>query len=708
MNIKLLLRTTIIFCTILLNTVLRCSARNVEDFEERYKSEDVLILNERTAYTLIGVKLDFLNLVIEKNLEYKILTRTGAEKLQQIVLPEPIDETYFVHAPAIRNKGSLLDNSIILAFSCSITKPDGTSSEIGNTIQKRFERTINESGFFGEVPSYWIDIKGLAPGDILKVHYRIKIPYRNNIYQLMSCRLFFHREYPVKSQIVSFEHDKTLVVDTSSNKLIRPVVTDKGNSYSMEWHHDNLPGSLAEKGSHPYKDLPWFIFSPRVYESLHMDFDSFKEDFIKPWYLMTFNKEAGFESCLRDFRQGINNENNYGYNKTALRFNNSGDTSGAGKLWHFQKWMADTVHYDPDTLFYSKLETYLKDKPGADLYGGKVRDHCKDLVYASMLPRLGYYFLNAIVMDKRVGEPTLHYYAPMHDNDLLFAVTLNNALSYLVPKSDVCSYYFEELPFYYENVTAFLLHPSDLPGYKRNYFDSVRVVKTPGSIFTDNLRNTTGSLSVHQQESSVEFQVKITLSGQYSTLTRGVYLEKPADRTINPLYFSRVWDIHGGSKPVSVSVLQNDYAFPYKTSISVSFKADSVIKTSNAISEIDLTGWLKHIIYPGFTASGRVTDYYADFTGSDKYFFMLTFDTDIELMDTPEHMTIDNAFGSYNFSVRQTDKNKVLLTSFFTIKSDRVPAERTIDVEQIYAMIGLADKQKIRYKTIEGNTLRDK
>jgi hypothetical protein len=692
-----------IACILLILTISlysRCLALPDAGFEEKHKSEDVIILNEKTDYILVGVKLDFLNLIIDKSIDYKILTPKGSAELQMIRLPEPIDETYFVHAPSIRNLGPVLDNSTVLSFSCTITKPDGTMTETGNSLQQKYQRTINDEGFFGDIPIYQMNIQGLTPGDILSIHYKIKIPYRNNIFKLMSCRLFIHRKFPVKSMDITFSYDKTLVVDTSSFKLNQPKVTDKGNTYELCWHADNLPGSLDEAGSHPYKDLPWFIFSPRVYETLHMDFDSFKEDFIKPWYLMTYNREEAFEDCLREFRQGVNTENNYGYNKTALRFNSLGDSLEMRKLWLFQKWIADTVRYDPDTSYYWRMENHLKDKPGAELFGGRIRDHCKDVIYAAMLPRLGYNFLNAIVMDKRVGEPTIQYYAPMHDNDLLFAVPLLNLLSYFIPKSELCNYYFEELPFYYENIDVLLLHPSDLPGYKRNYFDSLRVVKTPGSVFTDNLRNTTGSITVHVDDKKLEFLTKISLSGQYSTLTRCVYLGKPADPTINMLYSGKAWDIDGFSKLNSFSVLQNDYTYPYKAVINASYQADSVINSANDIDEIGMGGWFKHIIYPGFSSDCRVTNFYADFTGSDKYFYLLTFDKNIELVNPPTVINVENKFGSYNFSLKQTDKNKLLLTSFFMTKSEMIPADSTTDVEQLYKLIESVNKMKIKYKIL--------
>lgn len=667
------------------------------------ENEDVLILKEKVSYTFVGVKALFLNLIVDKEIEYKILNSNGIEKIKTIILPEPIDKTYFVHAPDIRNITSMPDNISVLSFSGKVIKSDRSIIEINANPKLSLVKTLGFKGFFGQLSTYRYDIPDLKVGDVVKIGYKISIPFRNNIYSLMVSRFFFHREYPVQSLDFSFSYNRALQADTTFYNNCRTDPTICENNYCYQWHFDNLPGCLDEEGSRPFIDLPWFSFHPKMNESLEFDFDSFREDFIKPWYLMTGDKEGKFDFYLKEAEQGINNQDNSGFNKNALKFNiPENDSLHNLRLWRFQKWMADSTTYHPDTSYYQKEEMQLVSKPGKDLSLGFIRDHSKDEIYAAMLPRLGYGFVNAYLIDKRIGEVSSRYFASLHDNDVLFAVPLyENSISYIIPSSDRNHYYFEELPFYYENTPAIIMHPSDFKGYKRNFYDSLRIVNTPGSAYSENIRNTSCLVDVHTSESDISFSAKMNISGQYSTLTRSIYLGLQPDNTINPLYLYKFWEIGGLIKQPAYEILNNDYVFPYKTTITAVYHSNSLHKTAENNYEIDMKNWCRHIVYPGFLSINRITDFYPDFQGSDKYFYLLNFDKNIELIDFPTKINIENKLGTFIFNLQQTDKNKLLITSFFVTKGKVIPAANISDVEEIFGAINSVGAYKIKFKEID-------
>jgi len=678
-----------------------CNAQALSDFESLTRNEDIAILNEQIKYTFIGVKAHFLKLVIDRNVEFKILNAKGIEKLKQITLPEPVDETYRVHSPDIRNISPLLDFSTLLSFEGEIVRNDKSTTVINKNPKIITSTTLSDKGFFGTLSTFSFDIPDPQVGDIVKIRYKISAPFENNIYSLLISRFFFHRKYPVKSLDFSFSHDKALQADVFFNNNCAVEASINGGNRDYTWHFDNLPGCLDEEGSRPYVDLPWFSFHPKLNETVEYNFDSFEENYVKPWYLMTGDKEGKFEYYYKEYEQGINNQDNSGFNKVALKFNDRrNDSLNNMKLWDFQKWMADSTMYDPDTIYYQRENLQLISKPGVELNNGLIRDHNINNIYAAMIPRLGYSFLNAYMIDKRVGALSSKYFASLHENDVLFAVPINKNISYVVPVSDRNHYYFEELPFYYEDSPAILIHYSDFKGNKRNYYDSLRVVNTPGSIFSENLRNVSSMVDVNTDAMSMTFSTRLMLSGQYSTLTRSQYLGNLSDNSINPLYLKKIWEIGGIDKPGAYSINDNDYVFPYKFTVKGTYLSKALIKENDSTFQIDVADWFLHIIYPEFASVNRTTSFFPDFMGSDKYFYLLTFDKDIELTEAPEKINIENSMGTYTFNLVQNDKNKMLITSYFVTKSDKIPVSNVAEVEQMYNAVKSRKEFRIKFKVI--------
>ena len=688
------------FCIIAVPNILL--SQNAADIESLCKNENILIVKEKVDYTFMGVKFDFLHLITKKEIEYKILNQAGANELKTFVLPQPIDETFFVHTTDIRNFSVLSDNTTLTSFSGQVIKSDGQIIDIPNTPDLVNLRTIADNGYFGAIKTFHFAIPDLKVGDRVKIKYELQNPFRNNIYSMMVSRFFFHDKYPVADLDLSFSYDKTLQADTNFNHCSTELKII-GDHYCFNWHYRNLPGCLDEEGSHPYMDLPWFTFHPKLNESLEYAFDSFKEEFVKPWYLMTGHSMESYRNYLMEAQQGVKNEDNLGFEKLAKKFNNlKHDIADDMRLWNFQKWIADSTVYHPDTSYYLRNEMQIISRPGADLSHGFVRDHNKDDVYAAMIPRLGYLFVNAYLMDKRVGNISDTYYPSMHDNDVVYGVPLsNNIISYVIPVSDRNHYYFEELPFYYEDVPVIIMHPNDFKGYKRNYYDSLRIVRTQGSAFSENIRNSSCMVQVNVAEKDLAFNAKVNLSGQYSTLSRSVYLKKLPDKSINPEYLKKFWKIGGLVKDAQSSVVSGNYIFPYKATITGQYHSNSIKKTGENTYEIDIANWFRHVIYPNLKTTNRTLDFYPDFLGSDKYFYMLSFDKNIELIDTVEKINLENKLGSYTFNLAQTDKNKLLITSYFICNSLKIPVAEIRDVEDIYNAIKSRKEFKIRFRTTD-------
>ena len=65
---------------------------------------------------------------------------------------------------------------------------------------------------------------------------------------------------------------------------------------------------------------------------------------------------------------------------------------------------------------------------------------------------------------------------------------------------------------------------------------------TPESQIADNYRQVAGLIKIDLQDNTLNFNGKISLSGQYSTLLRNFYQYNLIDPTINALYKTRMSD----------------------------------------------------------------------------------------------------------------------------------------------------------------------
>ncbi len=661
-----------------------------KEFENILQNEDIVILDENMKVSYVGEKAYFIDVVIEKEIEYKILTEAGNEYLDPFVLPQPFDEIYKPHAPTIRNALRLFDEIKISEFNARIIKPDGSTEEVASVREVQKHQIVTELNRFGFLYSYSYSFRQLKPGEILKIKYKYSFPFRFNWERLLSTRMFLVTKIPRKKFDLGWSHQYYLEVDTNFINGATPVIETKDNYIHYSWHFENQPGSLDEQGSRSHAELPWFSFTPKPYEFLYEHYNSFEEEFIPFWYYLSFNREAKLRDAVVDNQIGAKDRDNLMFEKIAKKYIIMApvDSIGIARLRYFQRYIVDTVNYNNDFKLFNRDEEYKRDHPGMELAGDMIKEHNKEFVYGSMIPKLGNFFFTAYPSDTRSGYIGKEYYSPMLDNEMLFAAVLNNnTLAYLVPKSDKRNLYCEELPFYYENAPVMLLYTYDFAGYKRNFEDVLRRVNTPGSTANDNCRKTNCMAKVKIAENRIDFSTRITLAGQFSTLTRFVYNEGSIDSTINPIYLKKVWDFGDSQKISNITLGKTDFYFPYKTKLNANYSVTGLIENNDGVIEVDLSGWIKHVICKDFSIENRFTDFYPDFSGSDNYAIMLEFDQPVSIAEVPESIDIDNDFGAFNFTVKQMGENKILINSYFLVKSLFVKKENIERVARIFKAI---------------------
>lgn len=654
-------------------------------FSESCKNENLLILNEEVDVHITGLKVKLMIATVTKHQSIVIQNQQGLLELQAIKIPQKLDELYIFHAPSVRNIDWAYDDVTIRHFEAR-KAPD---NEPLQTIQKVVpKQIINLEGYFGELDEFIYTIENIEIGDTIELSYSYEIPFNTNWIYLLSNRVFFNGKYPKKNYSLNWCYNKYLVVDSLFINSDIPETSIVMDEICYHWNLKNLPGCLDEPGSRPYKDLAHLVFVPRSYDFEYTHYNSYKQEFVPTYFFEANDVQSKLYTERWDNIIGNKNKNNNAYGNVADRYNRwaPDDSTGLNRMRYFQRFMVDSVTYDPAINYYSYNENHIKQRAGVDLKARIVKDNNIERVYGNIIPRFGLDFFTAYPIDSRMGEISPQYNPTVKDNDLILGVAMNDkTLCFVIPKSDKNNYYFEELPYYYEDIPVLLLHFLDFPNglEKRNFNTEFRTLKTPASGWKDNYRKVQGKVVIDLDNDLVNFQTRVMLSGQYSTLTRNVYNKLPLDSTINLKYFEPVWNISDNVKVKSYKLKEPHIYYPFKTSVTAMYSCDNQIINDNDQIKIKIGNWFTPVYYEGIVNEIRFLDYYPDFVGYDNYSYMLEFNKDIDLVNKDCDISIKNDYANLGFNVKQTSDKTILVTCNYSILTRKVEKD---NIEQVKAI----------------------
>ena len=670
---------------------------NEQEFEASLQHEDLLIMNDSLVVNLYGEKALYINVSVDRTIRFKILKDTGIDKLKTFTLPVPFDDLYKPHNSAILNFQRLFDMVTVKVFSA--VRVNGSAPDtIKTSLRLEDVRMVGPMDRFVHSNRYVYSLEKLGKGDEIIIQFSYFFPYPNNFMQLVSCRFFFHDNEPKQKMYMSLSYPRNLEADTLFVNGARANITADDKDITCTWKFDHLPGCLDEPGSRAHADLPWFSFTPKPYELLYEEFNSFREYYVPMWFILSFNREEKMRKGIVDNDLGVKTKDYFKFENLAARYKSSlgTDSSGLTGIRHFQRYVADSTNYRDDFDLFNQDLNYEKDHPGIELLGGIVREHNKESIYAHMIPRLANTFFSAYISDVRQGYMSREFFAPILDNEiLLYAVLHDNTGAFLLPKSDIRNCYAEELPFYYENAPVILIYTYDYAGYKRNFNEGLRSIKTPSSTIKDNSRTINSMVIADLNNSELKFSTKITLTGQYSTLTRCIYTGQPFDSTINPTYAMKPWEISSGSKLISLKSNGTQCFFPFRFSAEAKYVDKSLLSSEGDKITLDLTGWFKHVIYRDLQSKTRFTDFYPDFSGTDSWAYMISFNEPVEIVSKPEDINTDTEFGKFIFGIKQLNETQLLVNSYLSIKSLMVKKENISAVEEVYQAILKSENSSI-------------
>ncbi len=686
--------------------------------------EDLVILQENMDVTFTGEKAEFINVDVKNTSVIIFKNEKGIKSYQPFVLPKRFDELYIFHAPAIRNTDWDYDDIQVRKFEAFLIQ-DGEKKQIEVNASIAQKRVIDRKGFFGATNLYKYAIDDINTYDTIEVSYHYRIAFRENWIRLLSNRIFLHGRYPKKTIRLNWRYNVNMEVDSLFANMDAPQVAIDGNEICYSWEYQNLPGLLDEAGSRPYEELPHMIFVPQPYEFEYTHFDSYKMEFIPIYFFLAKRRQDQIRVEMWDNVIGNMNKNNIYYQKVADKIIAKApvDSTGIARMRYFQQFMVDSVRYDNAVKYYMAEEQHIRQRPGVELWGYTVSDNSLERIYGNMIPRLAKDLFTAYPVDKRTGSVSPIYCPTVHTNDLMYLAVFHNGTGgYVIPRSDKNHYYLDEMPFYYEDIPVMLLHiydyanprfifpedydftaayyPFDVGSGRRNFNSKYRETRTPASNPKDNYRKVQSMVNIDLDKSTAAFQTRVYVSGQYSTLTRCVYCEKPIDSTINPKYLNPVWNVSENVEVEKIEPEHPEIYYPFKTTINLNYSANDIVFENDSAIEIRIGNWFKLVFHEDINGP-RYLDYYPDFQGRDQYSYLIEFSKPVELVGSNNPVEVKNKYAQLLYSINQTEENKILVICKYGILARKIESEEFDFVKELNTAIVYLFDEKLLVRVRE-------
>ncbi|MDD5569935.1 MAG: hypothetical protein PHD97_02145 [Bacteroidales bacterium] len=683
----------------------------------RSNSKGSTILQEDYNIKLVGKREFFINILLSKKIKVKILDSAGLKAFSKITLPEPFDQTYIYHNSEIRNSGFFISNFKVGNFDATIINENSLPKKANIKQETKKIISVGIDGYFGNLEQSIYNIDNIKIGDILEINYNILIPYNGNaenivniifhytgnIDKLTSFRLFFNSIFEKEKFDLKISVEKGMIANIFDFNNAKPdsiIDTDKEKIY--KWHRNNLSGCINEEGSRPYLSLPYLLITI-IPDELHYTIpNSFIERNMPLYVLAASYRERRFLPILQGINNGVVTKQFLGIyefiDKETSDIKN--DSTGLIKFTKLNSSIVDNFTYNNDKNYFLK-EDVAQENLGEYTSNNTLRDISRYNLYVAILFKLGLGPYSAYLVDKRFGEISSDFVAPMFDSDfLLCPVTKTGRISFIYPKKSRFGYYVSELPFYFENVKTRLVWQDDYNYYKDSIKETFRYVITPTSSLLDNERKNNVMVNVDIDKKSTTFNGRIILKGQYSTLIRGVYLYNYKDQTINELYNKKIYDLNNYVKVNKNEVKIVERGFPFKSEINVQYSCDSLIKKNGDTCLLSLKKWFNHIIYKNIDTSNRQQSFYSDFLGIDTYVYMVNFNKNVEIYSMPSMINISNEYGDLIIEAEKIDSNNIKISSYFATKAEVVLPNKINLVKSIFNNIDKLNNSCIKFKTL--------
>ncbi len=720
--------------------------------EEQFKNCDAVILDERTEIKVLNEKEFAFNnsdftLRITKNYRIKFLTQKGIDKYKTIWLPENFNDASNYSDTLFANRHTLHRPKVSIAaietFNARIIRADGKVAQ--SVIEQVFEKETfymhkRGTGAYSKELEHFIDPSGLAQTEtfapVLRSEFSAKAslnrllnPINTDLYAFgfeiknikpgdevevymtymvydKSRAIFLNGNLPKQNYQLDFSYDnKDVYVLNFFNDALPENQTEKtivGIKRNFLWKRKNLVAIANEPGSRAHESLPYFSYYkheqnygilkpngdyeqllPYSWEAVYLQY----VNYVDKGFKRSFSSDG--KLAKRFFSRPDKNTvtlNNFFDSVTK----NIPDTSLFKRFDAVHKAVVNNFEYDDDRFaFNDNVEN--NENIGKYIKNYTLRNMSRQRFYNEMALRLRNDFYLALLCDKRIEKIDFKNYSPINHWRYYFVVVDKSNPFYFYPKHHRFGLYANEMPFYLEDCSTFLIPQAepDSNTWRQNIHATFYAIRTPYSSLLDNMRTSNVLVNVNTQSFTATFEAKVELKGQFSTMQRGCYMYHYSDATVNPEYNKRICDL---PYPVTVDSIVFDSQleeFPFTSNMHIKYSTKNFIKPlADGGYQLNIAGLCQHIIYHDLDTTNRQLDFYSDFVSQDGFKYFIKFDKPITVVNAADFNKEEkNSFGALKINIVNAQPDVVMIEAKLVVSAEKTEAKNIGDVARIFYAI---------------------
>ena len=382
------------------------------------------------------------------------------------------------------------------------------------------------------------------------------------------------------------------------------------------------------------------------------------------------------------------------FEKMKLLGNNN--LQGAALMNLIHQYAVDKLEYKNDFNYFIHQELGFNDM-GTYLEKGILREASRHEFYYHMLDRVNKPYYKILLQDQRIQiidtlNPGICY--ADHLAYILFDEDSNSYLFY--PKTGRFGYYTNELPFYLMGQYVHLI-PQMVPRkiYDREPDHIAYPLKSiESSQYAVNNKKVVTSIQVSLEKLESSIQQQVSLSGQFSTLTRGYYQYGWKDTTISPTYYSDIFNKIPLSQ-VHLDSAQKTYPYFHQFGM-IGDQYKNVYSTLDSSYVVDLSQ-LINSHYENINAKYFKANYHCDFPGKEEFWVEINFDqlVKIEDLNSHQHKIICPQF-AFNSQITKVADNHYQLQLSWDIKEANISSKEVPILSEVFKEIRRLSLLKIK------------
>jgi hypothetical protein len=639
---------------------------------ESDNNSDLVILNEQTDIFFYAAN----NEKIIKTILIKINSDEGLQKIQNYKLPESFDESNDANLFK-QGRQSKIKTPFITEY--TVTRFGGRKLQNhvwqDLSFKQSFEklRWIRSNGEFMDDEMTKFALQGLKTGDVIELFYEAKFNsnYGSNLFYLQSsvpkinCDYTFI--YKVEKQYADYGFILPLHIIDSA---ITTTIEDYRDYYIFKKNIKlkNLSGINFLANSFISKNAPHVFADFRFFRMLVGSYPAETRRLFDYMYFRPKNFEWVLFKDTNNYFTKVYDKQFASIRKFAGTLPQA--TNDSTKVIFF-KALCDTFNsfrfISANQLFYNESNLYNVSS-GDHLLKRRLSEQSLGKLYRDILNESKTFYYVANIQDKRFGEHNLSYRAHYAYEGTLFAMPNKNSFVYFMPRYSGMKYHLNELPFYYESSLAVLAARNFQDETENKDSKSFKFIKTHKGTYNENTRTENATVKISLDSSKANFSIKESLSGQYSTLLRHLYLNEYIDSTVSKFYFKKCVEKPFASD-IKTKLTSNITNFPFRYTFACSEKVE--IKST---TDLDLKDWFSFSFSPQLLKESPNQDYYFDFEFTDSYNFLLDFGLPVELTNANDFAKkINNSYFDLESEIIKNSAETHLLKVKVQVKQLKIP-----------------------------------